>query len=449
MDETPTLDVERVRASFDFVGRGRIATNNAASTQLPRELLQLYAELVPQYENVHRGQSDASALTTARFEASYDTIAQWICAPNRRTISIHRKTTEAINLVMYTLLTEFRDGDNVVTTMMEHNSDYVPWYALCREILPRFGRTVECRIARFDHESGELDLGHLASLVDDRTKLVCCTGASNFLGTKPPLADIRRIADGSGYRQPNGEICSRLLVDAAQLMPSALIDVRAMDVDYLAFSFHKFIAPLGVGVLYAKEHLREDSLPFLYGGDMIAEGMVTPDHVGYNVLPWKYSAGTPNILGVIVSAQAMRLAIDLVGADPSKTWFRSADPIPRRIVGSTMSRIGDYTASLTRRAVSSLTRVPGLRIHGVPAGVARAPLVAFTVDGHDPFEIARALNDRGVESRAGCHCATLAHHDLGLDPPASCRISFSFYNTAEDVDRAVEAVGQAVSVPVR
>jgi cysteine desulfurase/selenocysteine lyase len=448
MAETPPFDVERIRASFDFVEQGRIVTNNAASTQLPRELLQLYAELVPQYENVHRGQSDASLLTTAKYEASYDTIAEWIGAPSRRTLSMHRNPTEAHNAVMYTLMSEFRDGDNVVTTMMEHNSDYVPWYALCREILPRFGRTVECRIARFDHETGELDLGHLASLVDERTKLVCCTGASNFLGTKPPLAEVRRISAASGYAQPNGERRSWLLVDAAQLVPSTFIDVEAMDAEYLSFSFHKFLAPLGVGVLYAKEHLRQDSPPFLYGGDMIAEGMVTPEHVEYNALPWKYSAGTPNILGVIACAQALRLVIDLVGADPSRTWFRSDDPVPRDLVARTMSRIGAWTAQLTLRAMTSLAAIPGLRVYGPPAGVPRAPLVAFTVDGRDPFELARALNARGVESRAGCHCATLAHHDFALDPPASCRLSFYVYNTEADVDRAVDAVRDAVAVSV-
>src|SRR5216110_3435949 len=139
---------------------------------------------------------------------------------------------------MYSLLTEVRDGDNVVTTLMEHNSNYVPWYAMCREILLRFGRRVECRLARFDPISGELDLEHLASLIDARTKLVCCTGASNFLGTKNPLAAVGQLAAASGYRQPNGEERSLLLVDGAQLVPGNFIDVRALDVDYLSFSFH-------------------------------------------------------------------------------------------------------------------------------------------------------------------------------------------------------------------
>ena len=248
-------DIARIRGNFDFVRTGRIVTNNAASTQPPRQLLDLYRRLIPCYENVHRGQSAASMWTSELFESAYDTIAAWLNAPNRRTVATYRNTTEAINAVMYSLMTEFRDGDNVVTTMLEHNSNYVPWYALCREILPRFGTAGECRIARFDHRTGELDLDHLASLVDSRTKLVCCTGASNFLGTRPPLPAVRGIADSSGYLQPTGERRSWLLVDGAQLVPTPFVDVQALDLDYLSFSFHKFLAPFGVGVLYAKEHL--------------------------------------------------------------------------------------------------------------------------------------------------------------------------------------------------
>ena len=149
-----TIDVLAVRRHFLFPGRGRIALNNAASTQPPRELLALYQALGPDYENVHRGQSSASAAMTTRFEESFDTIARFVGAPGRASIAQYRNATEAINAVMYSLLTEFRDGDNVVTTLMEHNSNYVPWYALCREILPRFGRRVQCRLARFDPVSG-------------------------------------------------------------------------------------------------------------------------------------------------------------------------------------------------------------------------------------------------------------------------------------------------------
>jgi cysteine desulfurase/selenocysteine lyase len=396
---------------------------------------------------VHRGQSDASVRTTEMFEAAYDTVATWIGAPSRRTLSMHRSTTEAINAVMYSLMADFRDGDNVVTTMMEHNSNYVPWHALCREILPRFGRRVECRLARFDHATGQLDLDHLASLVDSRTKLVCCTGGSNFLGTKPPLDRVREIASAGGYHQPDDRRGALLLVDAAQRFASSRVDVQAMDADFVAFSFHKLFAPFGVGVLYARASLRESLPPFLYGGDMIADGMVFPDRVEYNDLPWKFSAGTPNILGVIASAQTLRLLVDMVGADADRAWFRTDDPLSSAAVDAAMTIVGEHAASLTRRAMDGLSAIEGLQIYGVPPGEDRTPLVAFNVGGHSPFDIARALNAQGVESRAGCHCATLAHHDLGIDPPASCRVSFTLYNTPDDVDRVIEAVGHAVDSP--
>jgi cysteine desulfurase/selenocysteine lyase len=443
-DPAAGIDVRRIRRHFDFPAAGRVVTNNAASTQPPRELVDLYRWLVPGYENVHRGQSDASRRTTELFEQSYDTIAGWLNAPGRKNIVTYRNTTEAHNAVMYSLLTEFRDGDNVVTTMMEHNSNFVPWYALCREILPRVGRRVECRVARFDPVTGELDLEHLASLVDSRTKLVCCTGASNFFGSKPPLRTVRQIADCSGYRQPSGECRSLLLVDGAQLVPSSYVDVQALDVDYLSFSFHKLMAPFGVGVLYAKEHLLEQSLPFLYGGDMIAEGRVSPTQVEYNELPWKYSAGTPNILGVIVSAQALRILVDLVQPHGGPRYFTTYRPIPQSTVEGTMELVGRHTRALTAHALEELRGIDGLTVYGPRDAGRRSPLVAFNVAGTSPFALAEALNREGVESRAGCHCATLAHRELGLDPPASCRLSFYLYNSFEDVDRAVDALRRIV-----
>lgn len=434
------FDVERIRRHFDFPRLGRVVTNNAASTQPPRELVQLYGSLVPTYENVHRGQSDASRLTTDRFERSYDTISGWLNAPSRRNIVLCRNTTEAINLVMYALMTELRDGDNVVSTLLEHNSNYVPWHGLTRELLPRFGRHVDLRLARFDHRTGELDLDHLDSLVDCRTKIICCTGASNFLGSKPSIDRLRSIADGSGYCQPAGTNRSLLLIDAAQLVPTSAVDVQQSDVDFLAFSFHKLLAPFGVGVLYAKEELLAAARPFLYGGDMIAEGQVFPGAVAYNRLPWKFAAGTPNILGAIVSAEALRLLADLAGSTPAHQWFGSEAPLPRRVVEQTVGRIADHTQLLTEQLFAGLAEIPGIRVYGPPPGAVRTPLLAFTVTGHDPFEIAGELNALGVESRAGCHCATLAHHDLGLDPPASCRLSLAMYNNEEDVGRALDAL---------
>jgi cysteine desulfurase / selenocysteine lyase len=434
------LDIRAIRRHFTFPQLGRIVANNAASTQPPVELLELYRSLASEYENVHRGQSSASLAMTALFEESYDTIARFIGAPGRASIALYRNTTEAINAVMYSLLTEFRDGDNVVTTMMEHNSNYVPWYAMCREILPRLGRRVGYRLARFDPVTGELDLNHLASLVDSRTKLICCTGASNFFGTKNPLPTIRALADSSGYRQPDGERRSHLLVDAAQLMPGSFVDLQALDVDYLAFSFHKMLAPFGVGVLYAREHLLGSSLPFLYGGDMIAEGRVFPERVDYNALPWKYAAGTPNILGAIVSAQALRLLLDLVMTPKHPAYFGTAKPIEHRAVREAMTRVSGWNQHLASRALDGLGAIGGLTIYGPRDPARRTSLVAFNLAGQDPVSVAERLNQAGVESRAGCHCATLAHHALRLNPPASCRLSFYLYNTPDEVDQAVAAV---------
>ena len=409
------LDVERVRSHFDFPGTGRVVTNNAATSQTPRELIELYHRLSPWYEAVHRGQSAASRQMSAQFEESFDTIATWVNAPSRRCIATYRNTTEAINAVMYSLLTEFRDGDNVVTTLMEHNSNFVPWHALTHEVLPRLGRRVECRLARFDHDTGELDLAHLAELVDHRTKLVCVTGASNFLGTKPPLGRVRQVADDSGYRRPDGTTGSLLLVDAAQLAPTSVIDVAALDVDYLAFSFHKVLAPFGVGLLYGRETLLERSLPFLYGGDMIAEGKVSPERVEYNELPWKYVAGTPNVLGVIASAQALRLLVDLA-LDPAVPWFGNPRQLPRAEVESAMSLVQRHVRGLTDHALVRAQKIPELQVYGPRPGVPRSPLMAFNIRRLDPRAVADALNGRGIEARAGCHCATLAHYELGLTP---------------------------------
>jgi len=434
------IKTKTIRKFFPAINSGRIVSNNAASTQVPIQLLDLFKKLIVQYDNVHRGQSRASMLTTARFEASYDTIAQFINAPSRKNIILYRNTTEAINSVMYSLLTEFKNGDNVITTFMEHNSNYVPWYGLCNEILPKFGIKVECKLAKFNKETGELDLDHLKSLVNKRTKLICCSGASNFLGTKNPIRKIREIANSSGYLQPNGEKKSYLLIDGAQTAPNMFIDVQDLDIDFLAWSFHKMIAPFGVGVLYGREKLLEQIKPFLYGGDMIAEGKVSPEKVEYNVLPWKFTAGTPNILGTILSAQAIRLLIDFSLNPEQHKYFLTEKALTRPAVEKAMKNIESHEKMLIGKALKILGSMPSIKIYGPKNPEGRTSLIAFTCDHKTPFEIAEGLNKLGIESRAGCHCATLAHHYYQLNPPASCRLSFYIYNDLEDVSKACEAV---------
>jgi cysteine desulfurase/selenocysteine lyase len=234
-------------------------------------------------------------------------------------------------------------------------------------------------------------------------------------------------------------------VDAAQLLPSTFVDVQDLDVDFMSFSCHKLLAPFGVGVLYGKRSLLESMRPCLYGGDMVATGGVTLDDVQYNELPWKFAAGTPNVLGVIVSSQALRLLIDLALTPDEPRFFRQTRQLEREDIRDGMNRIADYTQTLAEHAYESLARIPGLRIYGPTDPHRRTSLVAFNVAGWDPMALADALSSRGIESRAGCHCATLAHRFLNLNPPASCRLSFYFYNTLDEVDRATDAVASLVN----
>lgn len=439
------VNARKIRKFFPAIRAGRIVSNNAASTQTPIQLLNLLKKLVAQYDNVHRGQSRPSRVTTEKFEYSYDTIASFVGAPSRKNIILYRNATEAINSVMYSLLTEFRDGDNIVATLMEHNSNYVPWYGLCKEILPKFGIRVECRLAKFDKETGELDLDHLKSLVNEKTKIVCCAGVSNFLGTKNPIKKIKEIADYSGYVQPDGEKRSYILIDGAQGVPNIFIDVSETDIDFLVWSFHKMLAPFGVGALYAKEKLLLKMRPFLYGGDMIAEGMVSLEKVEYNSLPWKFTAGTPNILGTILSAQAIRLLLDFSLTPGKFNYFMTDKKLETPDIQKAMGNIESHEQMLIDEALNILGKESAINIFGPKDSAARSALVSFTCSNKSPFKIAEELSKMGVEARAGCHCATLAHHYYGLNPPASCRLSFYIYNDIKDVRKACFAVKKCVS----
>ena len=270
------------------------------------------------------------------------------------------------------------------------------------------------------------------------------TGASNFLGTKPPLDRVRQIATASGYPRRARRGDQRVAGPGRRrpARPDQPHRRGRLDVDYLAFSFHKVLAPFGVGILYAREALLERSLPFLYGGDMIAEGQVTLGHVEYNQLPWKYVAGTPNVLGVIASAQALRLLVDLA-LDPPHPGSATPNPSPAPHVETAMALVQHHVRGLTDHALDRAHRSPGYTIYGPPPGHPRSPLMAFNVHGLDPRAVADALDNRGIEARAGCHCATLAHLDLGLTRPAAD--SASPPTPAEhDVDRALDALERVV-----
>ncbi len=228
-------------------------------------------------------------------------------------------------------------------------------------------------------------------------------------------------------------------------MPGTFVDVQALDVDYLSFSFHKMLAPFGVGVLYAKEQLLQSSLPFLYGGDMIAEGQVSADHVDYNALPWKFAAGTPNILGTIVSAQALRMLLDLAltpNAPPTST-------APARSIAdavqAAMQRIGAWNRTLTAHALERLRR--DARPHDLRPARRVAPQLAGGVQRRrpQPDGLAEALNAQRHRVARGLPLRDAGAPAAGARIPASCRLSFYFYNTLDEVDRAVDALEAVLS----
>ena len=378
---TTGFDVERMRSHFDFPATGRVVTNNAATTQTPRELVDLYRRLSPWYESVHRGQSAASQQMTARFEESFDTIATWINAPGPRT---HRD-------------------------LPEHHRGHQRGHVLAAHRVPR-------RRQRGHHADGaQLQLRAVVRPVPRRAAAVrpdawsaawsastprpaswtsptwpswstsaprsCASaGRRTSWAPDPRWAASARSRTPAATCSPTGQSGSLLLVDAAQLAPSTVIDVAATRVDYLAFSFHKVLAPFGVGVLYAREPLLERSLPFLYGGDMVAEGGVTQGHVEYGPLPWKFSAGTPNVLGVVASAQALRLLVDLALDDGTQRRFEGAAPLARTDVEAAMGLVHDHVARPHRPRAGAGRGDPGPA--GLRAAPRRATLTAAGVHRH-------------------------------------------------------------------
>lgn len=473
--------------------RPRLFVDNTASSQVPTEVIEQVAAALLDYANVHRCEYDASQVTTERFEAVYNTAANLVNARSWREIILGRNATEMLNLVMRVLEYEFRNGDNIVLTMLEHNSNYVPWYSLQKN-LEKVGKVVEIRLVPFDKKTGVLEGGRggLESAIDARTKVVSITGASNFMGVKPDLKAVAALAHASTYAQPYGREGSYFVVDGAQLVPGSPVDVQASDVDFLAWSFHKMLIPLGVGGLYARQEIMEQAEPFLYGGDMIEE--VKPGQVKYKPLPWKYTAGTPNILGTIAAGAGMSFLInaglgnfsadgkkeaDFVGKqietevlmhtprgdfegkyavpDQYHGLFRTylaehpdravalRDPAQRlqrtqRAVHTAMAAVQEHEQELTQYAIDGLSRIPGVEVYGPLDAQKRTGLIAFNIEGIHPQAVAFQLNQRGVEVRNGNHCASLAHYALDIE--GTVRMSFYVYNTRDEVDAAVKAVAE-------
>lgn len=403
-----SFDVERIREDFPILkaqahGRPIVYLDNAATAQKPQAVIDAVSRYYAQDNaNVHRGVHWLSEQATRAYEEARDRVRQFINAADRREVVFVRGTTEAINLVAQTYgRMRICSGDEVLISGMEHHSNIVPWQILCEMTGARL-RVVPI------NDDGELLLDEFERLLNPRTRLVAITWVSNALGTVNP---IRRIIETAhAWKVP-------VLIDAAQAAPHLVIDVQALGCDFCAFSGHKLYGPTGIGVLYGKADLLEAMPPYQGGGDMIRS--VTFEKTVYNSLPYKFEAGTPHIAGVI----GLGTAIDYVNH-----------------VG--LEALAVHEQELLLGATKALRRIPEVRLIGTAQE--KIGVISFVIDGVHPHDVGTVLDREGVAIRTGHHCAQPVMARFGV--PATCRASFAFYNTKDDVDVLVRAIGKVLEV---
>ena len=396
------FDVERVRRDFPILhqqvyGKPLVYLDNAATTQKPQVVIDAIASYYSGYNaNVHRGVHLLSERATEAYEGARRTVRAFFNAASTHEIVFTRNATESINLVAFTFgRARVTAGDQVVISAMEHHSNIVPWQMLCERAGARLV------VAPID-DRGELRLDALETLLDGPVKLLAITHMSNALGTVNPVAEIIAMAHRRGVP---------VLVDGAQASYHRAVDVQALDCDFYVATGHKLYGPTGIGVLYGKESLLRAMPPFMGGGDMIES--VTFERSTWNVLPYKFEAGTPHIEGAI----ALGVALDYIG-------------------GIGFDAIGAYEASLLDYATDALSSIPGVRLIGRAAS--RASILSFVMEGVHPHDIGTIVDRDGIAIRTGHHCAQPVMERFGV--PATARASLAMYNTREEIDALVRAI---------
>lgn len=389
------FDVAAVRKDFPALGqlvRGKplVYFDNGATSQKPVSAIQATDEFYSQYNsNVHRAIHALSDRSTRAYEQSRRTVKAFLNAQHEHEIIFTKGTTDGINLVASSFGRKFlSEGDEVLLSEMEHHSNIVPWQLICEQ------RGAKIRVIPVT-DSGELDMQAFFGMLNERTKLVAVAHVSNTLGTINPVKEIVRQAHL--YNIP-------VLLDGAQAAPHLQLDVRALDCDFYLFSAHKVFGPTGTGVLYGKEKWLDAMPPYQGGGDMIKT--VTFEKTTYNVLPWKFEAGTPNIAGVIGMGAALEYLSKL-----------DADQLHL------------HETELLNTATTLLKNIEGVRIVGeAPEKVA---VVSFLAEGTHPSDLGTLLDIEGIAIRSGHHCTQPLMNRYGI--PGTARASFAFYNTIEEV----------------
>ena len=414
------FDVNTVRSDFPILNRTAadgsplIYVDSGATSQRPQQVMDAETSFVlGSNAAVKRGAHQLAEAATDAYEDARETIAKFIGAASASEVVFTKNATEALNLVAYALgngddTTPERlrvgPGDEILITEMEHHANLVSWQELAR----RTGATLRWLPLTDDFH---LDLTDLDTLINERTKVVAFTHQSNVTGTINPVAALVEAAKKVG---------ALTVLDACQSVPHMPVDVQKLDVDFLAFSGHKMLAPTGIGVLWGRYKLLKDLPPFMLGGSMIE--IVTMEHTTYAEPPARFEAGTPPTSQAVALAAACDYLTELG-----------------------MDNVAAHQARLVERAITGLSRIDGVRIIGPglnSTATERTGAVAFTIDGLHPHDVGQVLDSQGVLVRVGHHCAWPLHRRYGIH--GSTRASFSVYNTEAEVDAFVEAVQKTI-----
>lgn len=399
--------MEAIRAEFPILSRTvnnkpLIYFDNAASTQKPLSVIEAVDHYYRfQNSNVHRGVHQLANEATIAYEDVRDQVQNFINAGNRSEIIFTRGTTESMNLLAHSFGALLHDGDNIILTMMEHHSNIVPWQLLARN------KKIDIKVANI-HKNGELDIDHLISLMDEKTKLVSVTHVSNVLGTINPVKEII-------YEAHKRDI--PVALDGAQAIAHVPVDVQALDCDFYVFSGHKMYAPMGIGILYGKEKWLEQMPPYQGGGEMIKN--VSFDGTTFNELPYKFEAGTPNVGDAIGLGKAIEF-----------------------LQGFSFTEIMDHERIMTKKMTDILKDTGDIIFFGTSEN--KVGVVSFLMNKIHPYDAGTFLDKMGIAIRTGTHCAEplMKHYQI----MGTMRASFSIYNTEEELDTFAVAIQTIKSI---
>ena len=397
------MNKEQIKKDFPILENKNITyLDSGATTQKPIQVIKAVEEFYQKYNaNPHRGAYSLSVEATEQYENTRTKIAKFINAKHREEIIFSKNATESLNLIAYSYgLDNLKKDDEVVISIMEHHSNLVPWQKMTKQTGSKLNYM-------YINENYEITDEEIESKITDKTKIVGITHVSNVLGT---INNVKKIIK---YAHKKGAI---VIVDASQSIPHMKIDVQDLDADFLVFSGHKMLAPLGIGVLYGKREILNKMTPFLMGGDMIE--YVYEQDTTFAPLPNKFEAGTQNVEGVIGLGAAIDY-IENLGYD----------------------KIQEIEHEVISYARQELSKLDYLTLYTTPNEENHSSVISFNIKGVHPHDVASILDSEGVCVRSGNHCAQPLMRFLGID--STCRASFYIYNTKEDVDKLVKALDKA------